>query len=102
MAPSPNTAAPAQDTESSDLIVAATAVFGALELLAEVHIGENTHDEVLSATRSAYAHLARAGLTREELIHPSARTCPLHAVGAERLPPGAGHPARHETPQALW
>jgi hypothetical protein len=60
-------AKPVSDAE--DLIAAANAVFGALELIAETHCGEETAQNVLEATLAANTRLEDLGITREDLRH---------------------------------
>jgi hypothetical protein len=54
-------------SEAEDLIAAASAVFGALEVIAETHCSEETEQNVLKATSAANARLHDLGLTREDL-----------------------------------
>jgi hypothetical protein len=54
-------------SEAEDLIAAANAVFGALELIGETHCSEETAQNVIEATVAANARLQDLGLVREDL-----------------------------------
>lgn len=82
MAPSPSAA----NAEESELIAAASAVFGALELIGEMPCSHETQQNVLLATRAAHASLAEVGLVREDLLHPQARAEARRARQPERHP----------------
>lgn len=73
MAPSPSAAPTGADVEESELVAAANAVFGALELIGEMPCSHETQQNVLLATRAAHARLAEFGLVREDLLHAQAR-----------------------------
>jgi hypothetical protein len=83
MVASPYAAPTALSGEGHELIAAANALFGALEVIGETPCGTETRREVLAATRAVHAHLAGTGLSREDLLHPRVRT-----ARPER-PPGA-------------
>lgn len=70
--------------EAEDLIAAASAVFGALEFIAETYCSEETEQNVLKATSAANTRLHDLGLTREDLRHVHFRCVPgAHERGPE-------------------
>jgi type VI protein secretion system component VasF len=83
MVASPYAAPTALAGEGHDLIAAANALFGALELIGETPCEAETRREVVAATRAVHAHVAQAGLSREDLLHPRVRTARV------QRPPGA-------------
>jgi hypothetical protein len=56
--------------DAQELIAAANAVFGVLELIAETPCTDETQQHVLGATRAASAGLQELGLAREDLLDP--------------------------------
>lgn len=86
MAPSTSTTA-CRPADVGEQLHAATAVFGALELLAEFHTSATTREEIRAATHAAHLTLARVGMTRDDLLDPALRKRALHAVGERAQPP---------------
>jgi hypothetical protein len=63
-------------SEAEELIAAANAVFGALELIGEKDCSEETTQNVLEATLAANARLQDLGLVRDDLRDPQFRCQP--------------------------
>jgi hypothetical protein len=63
-------------SEAEDLVAAANAVFGALEMIAETHCSQETAQNVLEGTLAANRRLQDLGLTREDLRDPRFRCLP--------------------------
>lgn len=90
MAPSQSAAPTRLLTDEQELIAAANALFGALELIAETPCSHDTQQNVLVATRAAHARLAEFGLTREDLVHPRMRGEQARRAGRADRPPRPG------------
>jgi hypothetical protein len=58
-------------SDAQELIAAAQAVFGVLELIAETPCTHETHQHVLGATHAASARLLELGVAREDLLDPA-------------------------------
>ncbi len=76
MAPCASTVPVRPISEAEDLMAAANAVFGALELIAETHCSEETAQNVLEGTLAANRRLQDLGLNREDLRDPQFRFLP--------------------------
>jgi hypothetical protein len=70
MAPSPSAVRSRPQGEEQELIAAANAVFGVLELIAETPCSQETEQHVFAATQAANAQLQALGLTCEGLLNP--------------------------------
>ena len=74
-------------SEAEDLVAAANAVFGALELIAETHCSQETAQNVIEGTLAANRRLQDLGLTREDLRDSHFRC--LHGPHDRRDGPGS-------------
>jgi hypothetical protein len=86
MAPSPSASPNKPLGDERELIAAANAVFGALELIAETPCRQETQRHVRAATDAANAKLEELGLTREDLLDPRIRRQQAREVGGRRGP----------------
>jgi hypothetical protein len=77
-----HSAAPVKPVSDADeLVAAANAVFGVLELIAETPCSEETAQNVFEATHAAHMRLRDLGLTRKDLLGPGFQRRQTQALG---------------------